>query len=1286
MYNCIFVTFTSCGVANGLLKSDIQPLRMLWEGEMRGLYNPDVAMSFEGDSSESEILMQSESDYTYELTSSSSSQYMSVDCMPSDVYKSWTIISEMLLQNAPCTSLLEKLKTLPQNQKAKLGIQKDRENDYIARLMHPAIARSDISHVQRLLDEMKGLSMAYARFYKQEHRDIIRILFDQSLHDLQRHFFNRELSANEIQELGCLEKDLQHSDLIRGYGPNGDLALNDWINVVQKIANGMRELLGCESSIDEVVDLLKEMNLLERLSLVFSMSDQSFEKHWESLGNDLKLDLSSKEDIAKIFMPHVFESLTSFPTLRTCLMKSHISGMLHMSLFIKLAKLQTSRFLNIPATAPDSVRCIACVLLDSDSPMKGIELSEFIRDMLDREIIQVSVAPYFSVSIDAEKMTRQCKLYDDKLNAYSDLMEILRTISENNKSLEALNNELQSCISSNVYDRYIYHRIAQMMSGYAVTANAEEFNITKWIKDIIPNRMKFFRKKWRKTIKQDKQLKNIALEYLQNLYGDGIHHLNIGRMISSELENYCKRLDFFKNLSNKIHQLERDILAQHKISELILASLSAAEQSDIIQTRSAQKCLLMLCERIEQIQDFSRAVRSNIQQMVTTDYTKDVFSHMSAEELEEAWIGELGDGLIFAQGANSIFNGCDASGFFPDIISRDYFAQRFSALLDTAPIGEIPMFRAPIFYEEPYMPFCSIHEGTVLKYIKQERERDHLLYSIYNINFYRFACFDKQDSADSMWHSHIKWLKLRAEKMRNYRPIISRCEWRDYSVLSDNKYYALDALNSLCSSTTRDVSSTKKFHSYVANNLKISLLKLLYAIIRCDEVDSPMQIYEGIASDKLDVMTRLVKDKLKMTSTRGTAEHYSCLSTLAFYNGDIKRNSSWRDLVECIHSDLLSSMSNIDHDRGRVGKQGIFLEPNIVAFAADELNRLADSIGRFETKQDVAYCEMISEACEKVGCLLNRFAHCNDGRYQGIFYIFSSFIHGYLNNSRCDIDIKFHDIAAILSNLLARQLITDGVTFYQSGVFSDLQKALESEDGVNLSLEQQKFYHSLGDMSEQMRDIAILVADNANKLATNSEEATFFGGYIALLGDHYGIKQHSSENAWFSVKKLACSVIDHIYRLYPMDLETLISIAKHFLSDTDEDSALDDILDNLGRVAFVSDMTDYNKALVNGLFNILRRINRDCSDKTTTACDIAGCMMDIPLIVAKLSNDETLTPLLSLLQRLYIEWQCEQPNRGTPQNVRFDLLDSESKKAVVFDMLAASGLLAKTGTAIRGSL
>ena len=1276
MYNCMLVTFTTCGGANCLLERDMQPLRMLYGGGIE-----DVAISFERDSSESEILMQSESDYTYELTSSSSSQYMSVNCMPSDVYKSWTIISEMLLQNAPCTSLLEKLKTLPQDQKAQLGIQKDRENDYIARLMHPAIARSDISHVQRLLDEMKGLSMAYARFYKQEHRDIIRILFDQSLHDLQRHFFNRELSANEIRELGCLEKDLQHSDLIRGYGPNGDLALNDWINVVQKIANGMRELL--ENDIYDVAHIIGRMNLLERRSLIFVIDRQSIERHFDC--EWFNLDLSTNENIAKMLMPNIYDSLRHFPTLQHCLMKSQIGGMLHTALFVQLAALQARRVLHISFDESDFVSCSACLLLDCDSPMKGVELSKFIREMHDKDVIQVNDSPYFSFSVNKQNMTQQCRLYDDKLCAYADLMDILNTISDLDKNLIVLKSDLQNYVPTNLTGLRIYHRIAQM-TGYAVTAQPAEFDMLAWLGDLAKNHMRFFKKRWRSRIKQDKTLRGIILEHLQNLYGVGVAHLNINRLVSSALESYCKELGSVKKLSHKMYQVEQDMLAQRAIGDLIFASLTDEEQSEIIQTTSAKQCLLMLCERIEQIQDFGCAVRSNIQQMVTTDYTKDVFSHMTAEELEEAWIGELGDGLIFAQGANSIFNGCDSSGFFPDIISRDYFAQRFSALLDTAPIGEIPMFRAPIFYEEPYMPFCSIHEGTVLKHIKQERERDHLLYSIYNINFYRFACFDKQDSADSMWHSYIKWLKLRAEKMRNYRPIISRCEWRDYSVLSDNKYYALDALNSLCSSATRDVSSTKKFHSYIAINLKTGLLRLLYAIIRCDEVDSPMQIYEGIVSDKLDVMTRLVKDKLKMTSTRGTAEHYSCLSTLAFYNGDIKRNSSWRDLVECIHSDLLSSMSNIDHDRGRLGKQGIFLEPNIVAFAADELNRLADSIGRFETKQDVAYCEMISEACEKVGCLLNRFAHCNDGRYQGIFYIFSSFIHGYLNNSRCDIDIKFHDIAAILSNLLARQLITDGVTFYQSGVFSDLQKALESEDGVNLSLEQQKFYHSLGDMSEQMRDIAILVADNANKLATNSEEATFFGGYIALLGDHYGIKQHSSENAWFSLKKLACSVIDHIYRLYPMDLETLISIAKHFLSDTDEDGALDDILDNLGRVAFVSDMTDYNKALVNGLFNILRRINRDCSDKTTTACDIAGCMMDIPLIVAKLSNDETLTPLLSLLQRLYIEWQCEQPNRGTPQNVRFDLLDSESKKAVVFDMLAASGLLAKTGTAIRGSL
>ena len=203
---------------------------------------------------------------------------------------------------------------------------------------------------------------------------------------------------------------------------------------------------------------------------------------------------------------------------------------------------------------------------------------------------------------------------------------------------------------------------------------------------------------------------------------------------------------------------------------------------------------------------------------------------------------------------------------------------------------------------------------------------------------------------------------------------------------------------------------------------------------------------------------------------------------------------------------------------------------------------------------------------------------------------------------------------------------------------------------------------------EVLKDFAPLLKYPYVFCAENSEgdieAATFLGEITNVLAGKYGIvhigSNFSAQN-WHDLKRLYISIVSHINDKLAPSAEDIVTLLQY----------------DIGRIGLLRSQVPHS-VLDRTLYNMLEYLAENIHlDFHTAIIGLAERAVTAPMMVEQYLQSFGNT-ILPLLYDSYRDWQRGNISRGPVQEIPYERLDEESKKALIFDILVASGLLKRS--------
>ena len=1179
--------------------------------------------------------------------------------------QSWSYICKQWLDGAIRTSLAQKIAKYS----GELGVKQGSEIQYIQRIMRldPQLL-ANRSIAEQVLMELSAIVQLCNAQYRRA-PEVCTNLLNDALSELQILSLEEVFSSETQGQLMAILENIAAEELLAGYGPEKQFSVQRWFAIVNELSLLLRGIFGRDTSMAEIQNILRRLAESERESLIFFLSKTHNEAKIAELGQrlDLEVDLSTSEEILAAVAQPLIAKLEFSPSLQQCLADSSCAGLVHWELFAQLAQLRARRILELPEDVKPEVLCLSCAIMDNPLPIKGVELVQLLDRLIEEGAFIVN--NFFEpIKIDSVKIQAVHHDLQRVLLQYEPYRRRQEELISKRSEWKAAQDEVQNSLSIRVdqVDEQIYHRIAVIMRGQPGQADDErrQFDWQAWFLSLGPVNIGDVPDN---VLSDDviRTILNAELAHFLDFEGDR------AEIIGRQIENYWNTIFRYTSAVCEENRLNRELQAiEENIRDMFDGSSDDADIA-FLSAHSKMECMKQLSTVVSRFNEFVQATKDHIKDSVTYDFYPLVFGNSDGYRSNPlqfyidsgaVWGYKVDDNDIDQQELPTDYmDSATEQSIFPTYGYKLRFIEEFNEVLE----GQENLFLAPIWSGNGIWSRWTIIGQKLEEAIQDSGKRENFMRFMYDMNFYRVGCLYYESYGvggakfEPMWDLYLGemrlWLKEKS-MFRTYTPIVSPSEYAHYKVASDSEHYSLDLIATLLKEDTRRLFSSGDswdFRTHVTQRLRIALSKLLYALIRFDQVRTPQALYDGIGSDE-DSMTRTIQGELEQLSRMSIEQASSFFVISVGYNGDAS-DDNWANNVITVKDNFERALCHLRGSRDTI--ESMFRIPALTAFVSDRLMEISDMLVSYTNKGDREFLSLRDEVTIAVGCLLNRFAHCTHGRYEGVNTFAIRFLMDYITGHPDVIKTNFRDISAMLSYLATREILQETITV----TTANFVRALEVAAGVN------DYTPTSSDLARAARYRDVANRDLLNGISRHKadiEAATYLGEIANVLAGKYGIVHIGFDYPyWRDLKRLYISIVSHIDDKLALSAENIVQLLQY----------------NIDRIGMLRNQVPHS-VLDRTLYNMLEYLAQNrYLDFRTAIIGLAERAVTAPMLLEQYlqSFGDTILPLL---YDSYRNWQREDTDRGTVQEIPYERLDEESKKALIFDMLVASGLLERSGT------
>lgn len=1170
--------------------------------------------------------------------------------------QSWSYVCKQWLDGASRTSLEQKIAKYSRE----LGVKQGAESRYVQRIMRldPQLL-TNRSIVEQVLMELSAIVQLCNAQYRRA-PEVCTNLLNDALSELHILSLEGVFSSAEQGQLMAILENIAAEELRVGYGPEKQFPVQRWFAIVNELSLLLRGIFGRDTSIAEIQNILRRLAESERESLIFFLSKTHNEAKITELGQrlDLGVDLSTSEKILAAVAQPLIAKLEFSPSLQRCLADSSCAGLVHWELFAQLAQLRARRILELPEDVKPEVLCLSCAIMDNPLPIKGVELVQLLDRLIEEgafivnnffEPIKIDNVKIQAVHHDLQRVLLQYEPYRQKQE------ELISKRSE----WKAAQDEVQNSLSIRVdqVDEQIYHRIAVIMGGQPRQADDErrQFDWQAWFLSLGPVNIGDVPD----NVLSDDSIRtilNAELAHFLDFEGDR------AEIIGRQIENYWNTIFRYTSAVCEENRLNRELQAIEENFRRMFDGSSDDADVAFLRAHSKMECMEQLSTAVSRFNEFVQATKDHIKDSVTYDFYRCVITPEEREsycstgsyldyyvECMYVWGYKTVDNpdidLIELPGGYIVSD----DSIFPTLEYKQRFVCNFG---ETLKGHENLLLQSEVRADQKWSRWTIIGqelEGA----IQDSGKRESFMRFVYDMNFHRVVCLSYKFSMDAepqpMWDLYLGEMRLWLREkfmFAPYTPIVSPSEYEHYTVASDSRHYSLDLVTRLLKEDTRRLFSSGDswdFRTHVTQRLRIALSKLLYALIRFDQARTPQALYDGIASDERS-MTSTIQRELEQLSRMPIEQASSFFVASVEYNGDTLTMPTWADKVSQVKKDFVTALSHLQADA--VGIDRIFTIPVLTAFLSDRLMEMSEILVSCTNNRDGRFLSLMDEVTAAIGSLLNRFAHCPHGQYQGVNTFAIRFLIDRITSHPDIIKTNFIDVSNVLSYLATQSVLKKTLTVATTSCNHALPAA--------------------NNMSVTERALLKKITDTIKKYSADVEQATYLGEITRALESKYGIARGMAAFPGFR----------DLRRLY-------VSIASQTVSRKNNGLNLENIDQllqyNIETIRMLRNQVPHS-VLDRTLYNMLEYLAQNMHlDFRTAIIGLAERAVTAQMLLEQYlqSFGDTILPLL---YDSFRNWQREDTDRGTVQEIPYERLDEESKKALIFDMLVASGLLERSGT------
>ncbi|MDR1982604.1 MAG: hypothetical protein LBQ08_02285 [Holosporaceae bacterium] len=1112
------------------------------------------------------------------------------------------------------TTLIDKFSGLP-NEQLSLFIQKREQIDpYVKMLMRNAQIPSALqmepnSEIRSFICDLYAIGYLYYLALRMPVNPgsvapgaVVMNLFDQSVAEMrdwcQGHVVSPEDERYLRSVIGTLDEGLGNSlpvlrgnntlvPVKRGCGPCEDISIIDWIPVARELLReGMRVFLDAAND-DEVSSFQSLLQPWDQQFLEFLALKPFLLR--STLDFAATKGLNSEAKLIERLMPDLYNALDFAPSLQQILVKASFGEVINIPIFFALAN---RLLVNIPAmdSLHRDLKHMAWILADIEAARRKDAVS-MLTEMLNDEDITLEELPFIIQLLikDSAKIQSRSIAYNTAAAGGQEIIDLTIAVERERCALvECDENLAHACSFMMGYGNNVNYGVAasdrlwgQIRAIYRADPTLEQ------LENFINRDQEFIR---------DYVIEEFALDP-----SNPEDSPQIMPGIESQCEDLRRRVNRIRELRRNREEIEIRLNEAQATLGRRSSLISSEDQINIMNTISKKESLAEILIRIDKYNQFVNALRAHVHGTIfsypdrgepceeQSDFSLlDVISEekyggindfFPAPEIHEEWRGICGGLSAYNERLHFRLGGISAGGY-PYLAMS---ATEFNAII------ELPGLKAALAEYTYNLGVINLMSPTL------------------NLDGNTVLLFD---IAFDYWRQKLN--------VTHYIPREEISTIRQYKVNPVSDHFSLASLEGIIPA---DVRGLMEPEAKLRNMLKFCIIRAMYVIVKPGDAG-----YINFPHGEFDAKDRVVKLLTDAKSKQESECQYLSIANSA--NGDTV-DKEWGEAIGIIIRNLSSSLYAIEQDQ--MSQRGIFVNPTMSKFATWRLHAFLESL------RQVANPDDLTNLAGLVGSLINRFAHCTNGRTEGAMVFFSN---TFLNFLRCSPQanslINFPNMAQIVAFALANEIITNTLDF--------------------------KLW------------------PNGQKIEECGEEATAYGYALSLLGQRnmFGIPSHEQEHRYTMVNNLKVgNALRIVGLLMPqakkddrhknaLALCQESSLTTGNLSETIIGHLRGGLYEQAHNLIDRGDFREDNKELLHTYFTI-DQLLRNGGDYGNMICNICQCAVNPKRMIALLLNDG----YRSLLELLF---EAYKQTREDLRGLGLANISPEEKRQLAFDMFVASGL------------